>query len=64
MPSTWLPPVAAAHESLEHDDAGRCRFLGYVVRTAGLAVYHSGDTVAYPGLSGRAARGRQDAPPA
>lgn len=51
-----ITAVAAAHESLEHDAAGRCRFLGYVVRTAGLAVYHSGDTVAYPGLADSIAR--------
>jgi L-ascorbate metabolism protein UlaG (beta-lactamase superfamily) len=44
--------VPAAHETLEHDAAGRCRFLGYVVRVAGLSIYHSGDTVVFPELSG------------
>lgn len=46
-----ITAVAAAHESLEHDDAGRCRYLGYVVRITGLSLYHSGDTVVYPGLA-------------
>jgi L-ascorbate metabolism protein UlaG (beta-lactamase superfamily) len=44
--------VPAAHEALERDAAGRCRFLGYVVRTGGLALYHSGDTVVFPELPG------------
>ena len=42
-----LTAVPAAHETLDRDDAGRCRFLGYVVETAGLALYHSGDTVVH-----------------
>ena len=37
--------IAAAHSTEEHDKAGRCRFLGYVVEWNGLSVYHSGDTV-------------------
>ena len=43
--------VPAAHETLEHDSAGRCRFLGYALHTCGLSVYHSGDTVDFPELS-------------
>ena len=42
--------VPAAHEAVERDAAGRCRYLGYVLRTGGLAVYHSGDTVVFPEL--------------
>lgn len=42
--------VPAAHEALERDAADRCRFLGYVVRTGGLSIYHSGDTVVFPEL--------------
>lgn len=48
--------VPAAHETLEHDDAGRCRFLGYVLRTGGLALYHSGDTVVFSELPDRLMR--------
>lgn len=42
--------VAAAHENLEVDAAGRHRFLGYVLTMGGIKVYHSGDSVPYPGL--------------
>ena len=42
--------VPAAHETVEKDEEGRCRFLGYVVEADGFTVYHSGDTVRYPGM--------------
>src|SRR5690606_35723745 len=42
--------VPAAHEKVEHDDEGRCKFLGYVVEFGGYTVYHSGDTVRYAGM--------------
>jgi L-ascorbate metabolism protein UlaG (beta-lactamase superfamily) len=43
--------VAAAHETIETDDRGQCRYLGFVLRAGPLAIYHSGDTVAYDGLA-------------
>ena len=43
--------VAAAHETVERDEQGRCKFLGYVVRIGPWTVYHSGDTVAYDGMA-------------
>lgn len=45
--------VPAAHEELERDEAGRHRFLGYVVEFGSHTVYHSGDTVCYEGLADR-----------
>ena len=42
--------IAAAHEELERDEAGRSKFLGYVARFGPWNVYHSGDTVHYSGL--------------
>jgi L-ascorbate metabolism protein UlaG (beta-lactamase superfamily) len=42
--------VAAAHEEVERDEAGRHRFLGYVVGLGPWTLYHSGDTVLYGGL--------------
>lgn len=42
--------VPAAHETVEHDEMGRCKFLGYVVEFGGFTVYHSGDTVLYEGM--------------
>jgi L-ascorbate metabolism protein UlaG (beta-lactamase superfamily) len=43
--------IAAAHVELESDDAGRHRFLGYVVRRGQWTLYHSGDTLRYPGMA-------------
>ena len=45
--------VPAAHETIDKDDHGRCKFLGYVVEFGGWRVYHSGDTVRYPGMAER-----------
>ncbi|MDB5171875.1 MAG: hypothetical protein JWN51_648 [Phycisphaerales bacterium] len=42
--------IPAAHETIERDAAGHCRFLGYIIRAGAWAVYHSGDTVLYDGL--------------
>jgi L-ascorbate metabolism protein UlaG (beta-lactamase superfamily) len=42
--------VASAHETLECDDRGRARFLGYVLQFGDWTVYHSGDTLRYPGM--------------
>jgi L-ascorbate metabolism protein UlaG (beta-lactamase superfamily) len=43
--------VASAHETIERDEQGRSRFLGYVVRCGNVRIYHSGDTVLYDGLA-------------
>ena len=45
-----LHAVAAAHNAVERDEAGHCRYLGYVIRRGGWTLYHSGDTLRYPGL--------------
>jgi L-ascorbate metabolism protein UlaG (beta-lactamase superfamily) len=42
--------IAAAHNTVERDERGCCRFLGFVARLAGLTVYHSGDTLLHQGL--------------
>lgn len=42
--------VPAAHENVDHDDEGRCHYLGYVVQFGPWTVYHSGDTVLYDGM--------------
>jgi L-ascorbate metabolism protein UlaG (beta-lactamase superfamily) len=43
--------VASAHESLERDELGRAKYLGYVLQFGGWTIYHSGDTVRYEGMS-------------
>jgi L-ascorbate metabolism protein UlaG (beta-lactamase superfamily) len=48
-----LTGVAAAHEEVERDEAGRCRFLGYVIQAGLRTIYHSGDTLLYDGLAER-----------
>jgi len=52
--------VPAAHETLERDESGRHRFLGFLVRAGPWTLYHSGDTVDYPGLAERLAAARVD----
>ena len=52
--------VPAAHETIERDQRGRCKFLGYVVRMGDLSIYHSGDTVPYDGMARRLGEARVD----
>ncbi|MCL4782844.1 MAG: MBL fold metallo-hydrolase [Bryobacterales bacterium] len=42
--------VPAAHNTVERDEEGRCRFLGYVVKFGGWCIYHSGDTKRFEGM--------------
>ncbi len=52
-----LEAVPAAHETLERNEHGEHRFLGFILRAGAFAVYHSGDSVPYPDL-GRLITGR------
>ena len=45
-----LEAIPAAHETLERNERGEHRFLGYILRAGLLTVYHSGDSVWYPDL--------------
>lgn len=45
-----ITAVPAAHEGLDLDSAGRPVYLGFVVEVGGCRIYHSGDTVRYPGM--------------
>ncbi|NBB72514.1 MAG: MBL fold metallo-hydrolase [Bacteroidetes bacterium] len=40
--------VPAAHDEVDRDEAGRCRYLGYIVEGERWTVFHSGDTRLYP----------------
>ena len=42
--------VPAAHETLETDDAGRHKFMGFIARRGGVSIYHSGDTIPFDGM--------------
>ena len=37
--------IPMAHNSVERDQRGSCRFLGYVASIGGLRLYHSGDSL-------------------
>lgn len=45
-----LTALAAAHNELDTDEQGRHKYLGFVVKVGHYALYHSGDTLEYPGL--------------
>ncbi len=47
--------VASAHETVERNPDGSCRWLGYVIRLGRVTLYHSGDCVPYDGLAKRLA---------
>lgn len=60
-----LTATRAAHETLERDDAGHHRFLGYHVEAADeaghrIALWHSGDCVPFDGLIAEVAALRSD----
>ncbi len=55
-----ITAIASAHETVERDERGRCRFLGYVLRFGRWTLYHAGDTVPYPGLAERLRSFRPD----
>lgn len=42
--------VPAAHETIDRDHSGRCKYLGYIIQFGTWTVYHSGDTVVYDGM--------------
>ena len=48
--SFQITGIASAHETLERDEAGRHKFLGYIVRFGPWTIYHSGDCMLYDGL--------------
>ena len=45
-----LHGVPAAHEALDVDEEGRYLYMGYVIQAGPWTIYHSGDTVYFPGL--------------
>ncbi len=42
--------VPAAHNTVERDEEGRPRFMGFVVEIGNYRLYHSGDTLWYDGI--------------
>ena len=52
--------VSAAHNEVERDELGRCRFLGFQVGFGEFSVYHSGDTLWHETLVEQLLDGRPD----
>ena len=42
--------VPAAHNTIERDESGQCKFMGFVVQFGKWAIYHSGDTLLYDNM--------------
>lgn len=42
--------VPAAHNSIERDEAGNLKFMGFIVSFGTYKIYHSGDTLWYDGI--------------
>lgn len=42
--------IASAHNTVERDENGHCRFLGYIIRWGPFTFYHSGDTLLHDQL--------------
>lgn len=52
--------IPSAHESLETDENGDHKFVGYVIEVGGKTIYHSGDCCIYDGLVERLEQWRID----
>jgi L-ascorbate metabolism protein UlaG (beta-lactamase superfamily) len=52
--------IPSAHEGFDRDERGRHPYLGFVIESEGLRLYHSGDTLAYDGLAEALGPGRFD----
>lgn len=37
--------IPAKHNTIDRDERGNCRYMGYVIRFGGMSIYHSGDTL-------------------
>ena len=55
-----IQAVPAAHETLDCDPLGRLSCLGFLIRVGSWTVYHSGDTILFPGLEDRLREARID----
>lgn len=42
--------IPSAHEELEEDEPGNPKYMGLIVQAGPWTLYHSGDTVRYPGM--------------
>lgn len=52
--------IPSAHESLEQDENGDHRFIGFVIQAGKWTIYHSGDAIPYDGLVERLKKWKLD----
>ena len=45
-----IQAIPSAHEGIDLDSVGRHLYLGFLIEVDGVRLYHSGDSVVYPGL--------------
>ena len=43
--------IPAKHNEIERDEAGNCKYMGYVIEFGNFKIYHSGDTLWYDGMA-------------
>jgi L-ascorbate metabolism protein UlaG (beta-lactamase superfamily) len=43
--------IPAAHNELDRDEQGHCKYMGYVIEIGNKKIYHSGDTLLFPGMA-------------
>ena len=60
LPGVELSALPAAHETIERDESGRCRFLGFCLASDRTSIFHSGDCVPYEGQAEELARAAPD----
>ncbi len=46
-----ITAIPAAHEEITIDEWGNTKALGYIIKLAGITIYHSGDSLLYEGLA-------------
>jgi L-ascorbate metabolism protein UlaG (beta-lactamase superfamily) len=46
-----ITAVPAAHNTIEKDEYGNCKFLGYIFKFGKWCIYHSGDTLMFDGMA-------------
>jgi L-ascorbate metabolism protein UlaG (beta-lactamase superfamily) len=42
--------IPAKHNEVERDEAGNCKYMGYVIKFGDYSIYHSGDTLWFDGM--------------
>ncbi len=46
-----LTGLPAAHNTIDRNEKGECKCMGFIVQFSGFTIYHSGDTLLFEGLS-------------